>query len=388
MNDILKTVKNNFPEIVNYRRSIHKNPELSFQEYETSKYIKSILTELGIEYQSILETGVVATIGNGEKCIALRADIDALPIQEETKLTFASKNKGVMHACGHDFHSAMLLGAAKVLKQYEAKLKVQVKLIFQPGEEKLPGGALQMIKAGVLENPIPSAIFGQHVNPEIETGSIALAPGYVMASADELYWTINGKGGHAAQPHLNDDTIISSSQLVLSLQSLMTKFKNPLDSGVLSITSIHGGSAPNIFPDEVKLMGTLRTFNNEWRNFIHKKIDNISQKVCDLYNTKCELTIKKGYPPLFNNESSSDFVKEIANNIFDSNKILDFEPKMWAEDFAYYSEIIPSTFWFLGINPKNHTTMPPLHNAKLSPDEEALIYGTAMFVEIAINYHS
>jgi amidohydrolase len=382
----IKHVKSIYKEIIQHRRKIHRHPELSFQEYKTSEYISSVLTKLKIEHKSIGGTGIVGLIGKGKKCVGLRADIDALPIQEKTELPFASKNPGIMHACGHDMHTAMLLGAAKILKQKEKTLKGTVKLIFQPGEEKLPGGASLLIKEGVLKNPRPKAIFGQHIFPEDETGTISVAPKYVMASADELYWTITAEGGHAAQPHSSSDGILASSHLVIHLQSFMTKFKNPISPGVLSITAFNGGTAPNIFPNEVKLMGTLRTFDNIWRLYIHDELKRHSKKICELHNTKCELSIVKGYPPLYNDIETTEFIIRRANELLGENNVKYFEHRMWAEDFAYYSLKIPSTFWFLGVKPKDVDFLPSLHNEKLNPDEEAMIYGTAMFVDAAIQY--
>jgi len=382
----LESVKAVHEEMVFHRRHLHQNPELSFKEFETHKYIRNTLSDYGIENYSIGETGVVGLIGMGEKCIALRADIDALPISEETGLPFCSKNEGVMHACGHDMHTAMLLGAAKILKKNEDKLNGIVKLIFQPGEEKTPGGASILIKEGVLVNPKPEAVFGQHIYPDAPVGTISVAPGYIMAAPDELYWTISGKGGHAAQPHLNNDVIISASQLVIYLQSLITKFRNPVSPGLLSVTAIHGGSAPNVFPDEVKLMGTLRSFDNNWREKMHSLIVEKSKEICKLYGTECEVRIEKGYPAVFNNEATTSFIQKTAKDIFGDKSVLEFEPKMWGEDFGYYAKEIPSTFWFLGVRPVDTPYMPGLHNSKMSPDEEAMVYGTAMFVEAAMRY--
>ncbi len=384
--NIIESVRAIHDEIILHRRHLHTNPELSFKEYETSKYIQNVLNDLGIENKVIGGTGVVGLIGMGERCIALRADIDALPIQEETGLSFCSKNNGVMHACGHDMHTAMLLGTAKILKENEAQLNGIVKLIFQPGEEKTPGGASILIKEGIFENPRPVAVFGQHIYPDAPVGTISVAPGYIMAAPDELYLTIRGKGGHAAQPHLNNDVIISASQLVIYLQSLITKFKNPVSPGLLSVTAIHGGSAPNVFPDEAKLMGTLRSFDSNWREQMHKLIVAKSKEVCRLYGTECEARIETGYPAVYNNERTTAFIQSTAKDIFGEKAVLEFEPKMWGEDFGFYAQEIPSTFWFLGVRSGNMSEMPGLHNSKMSPDEEALVYGTALFVEAAMKY--
>jgi hippurate hydrolase len=280
----------------------------------------------------------------------------------------------------------MLLGAAKILKEIEDKLHGTVKLIFQPGEEKVPGGASIMIKEGVLENPAPQAIFGQHVNALESNGIVSIAPGPIMASADELYWTIRGKSGHAAQPHLSSDTVLASAQLIIFVQSLMTKFRDPLTPGVISVTAVHGGSAPNIFPEEVKLMGTLRSFNKEWRDEMHVILESKSKEICALYNADCELNIAKGYSPVINNESTTTIARQAAIDIFGEDKIITLEPKMWAEDFGYYSMAIPGTFWFLGVRPEGMKEMAPLHNPKFAPDESAMIKGAALMAYAAVKF--
>ncbi len=375
-----------FDELVKIRRHIHQNPELSFKEFLTAEFIRDNLRKAGIEYKSICETGTVALIGKGENCVALRADIDALPIIEETNLEFASKNKGIMHACGHDMHSTMLLGAAIILKEMENEINGTVKIIFQPGEEKFPGGASMIIKEGVLNNPKVSAMFAQHIFPEEETGTISLNSGYIMASADELYWTLKGKGTHAAQPHLGNDCIMAASQLVMNLQSIITKYRNPVKPGLLSVTSIQGGSATNAFPDEVKLMGTFRANDEEWRNQMHEKIRRITNETCSLFGIKAEVEILKGYPALYNNTETTEIANKTAIELLGQDAVKVFEPKLWAEDFAYYAQKVPSTFWFLGIKPKGMKDMPPLHNSKLIPDEKALSIGAAMLVGTAVNY--
>jgi amidohydrolase len=384
--EIIEKSKQVYKNIIDYRRHIHRNPELSFQEYETSAFISKVLNQYNIEHTKIAETGIVALIGKGERCVALRADIDALPILEETGLEFASKNSGIMHACGHDMHTSMLLGAAIILKENESSLNGIVKLIFQPGEEKLPGGASILIKNGVLENPAPMAIFGQHIHPGDYSGEISTNAGPILASADEIYITIKGKGSHAAQPHLANDPIIVSAQLIIYFQTVLTKFRNPINPGVLSITSIHGGSATNIFPDEVKLMGTLRTYNDEWRLLMHEIIEKKTIEIAGLYNCSCELEILKGYPPLVNNKDMSEFIEKNAIDLFGSDKFLKLEAKMWAEDFAYYGQHIPSCFWFLGVRPIELNDMPPLHNAKLNPNEESMISGVALFVKSVFEF--
>lgn len=387
MINILEESKKIESNLIEYRRQIHSNPELSFKEYKTSEFIQKILSSLNISFDIIAETGVVALIGEkSENCVALRADIDALPLQEETGLEFSSMNNGVMHACGHDMHTTMLLGAAIILKSIEKDLKGCVKLIFQPAEESLPGGASILIKNGVLTNPVPKAVLGQHVSPGDDIGNIAIGDGYIMASADELYWTITGKGAHAAQPHLGNDTILAASNLILTLQSAISRFRNPLSPGVLSVTSFHGGSATNIIPEKVELKGTLRAFDNTWRHETINRIKQMSEEICSLYGCKAEFNPILGYPALFNNKSVADNVFSTASELFGNNRVTVFEPKMWAEDFAYYAQEIPSAFWFIGVKPKNILEMPGLHNPKFAPDESILTDGAALLAQSAVNF--
>ncbi len=385
-NYFLNRAKEIYAYIAEKRRHLHKYPELSFQEFKTSEFIQETLADLGIEYKVIASTGVVAHIGKGKKCVALRADIDALPIIEETGLDYCSTVPGVMHACGHDMHSSMLLGAAKMLKEKEKELGGVVKLIFQPGEEKIPGGASILIEEGALENPRPEAIFGQHVFPDAPMGTVLLKDGPIMASADELYWTVTGKSSHGASPHLGKDPIIAAASLITYLQTAINKFRNPLTPGVISVTSIHGGSATNIFPDEVKLMGTLRAYDNDWRAEMHKLIENNSAGVCSLYNCDCEVKIEKGYLPVINHNETTAFAAKNAEMLLGKEKVKEFEPAMWAEDFAYYQEKIPGTFWFLGVKPDGAAEMPGLHNSKFNPDEKALIAGSALLAHIAFEF--
>ena len=386
MNTILSEIQAINSEIINNRRHLHTYPELSFKEYQTCAFICSALESMQIQYQIVAETGIVALIGNGDRCIALRADIDALPMEEETGLDYQSVHPGIMHACGHDAHTAMLLGAAKVLKARETTLQGTVKLIFQPGEEKVPGGASLMVAAGVLENPKPEVIFGQHVYPDAPAGTFLICSGPTMSSADELYWTIKGKGAHAAQPHQGIDPIVIAAELILHLQTLITKSKNPLLPGVLGITSIHGGSATNIIPESVEMKGTLRSFDPIWREQAITMIQEHSEKLCQLHGAECSVTILRGYPAVLNNEQATDFARSSAEKIVGSSSIADFEPKMWGEDFAYYGAYIPAAFWMLGVRPDNIETMPGLHNPRFTPDESALSTGAALLANTAIDW--
>lgn len=384
--NFIESSKNIFKELVSVRRELHKNPELSFSEFKTQEFILNYLDKLGIKAQKIAGTGVLGTIGNSDKCVALRADIDALALEELTDCSFVSQNKGVMHACGHDMHISMLLGAAKILKDNESELKGSVKLLFQPGEEKAPGGAVKMLKEGALENPIPLAVFGQHTDPGTSTGSIALAPGYIMASADELYFNITGKSTHAAQPHLGSDPILTGAQLVMSLQTLITKFKNPLKPGVITIGAFNGGTVNNIIPETVDMKGTIRSFDLKWRNDMLVKIEQITRHICSLYETKCKFWVEECYPPVFNHTETTEFINEIGAEMLGKDKVDELEPKMWAEDFAYYSQKVPATFWYVGIKPEDKKSIPPLHSQYFNPDENAMIYGTAMLASAAYNY--
>lgn len=370
--------------IIAHRRHIHKNPELSFQEHETAKYIEQTLQGIGITTRRANGTGVIADIGSGDKCVALRADIDALPILEETGLDCASQNKGIMHACGHDMHVAMLLGAAEIIKNQEKHLSGTVRLIFQPAEEKLPGGAPGLIEEGALNDPTPAAIFGQHIDPSLPTGLIATVPGPIMASTDEFYWTINSKSVHAATPHLGSDGILTASTIVTQAHSMLNKIKDPLDPAVISITSIQGGNAPNILPETVKMMGTMRTYNEKLRNIIKQRMLKLTNNIGESFNTNAVLRIEAGYPALINDEKTADFIKKSAQELFGEDGFQKFTPKMWAEDFAYYAQKIPATFYFIGVNPG--IDMPPLHNPKLSPDESALSKGAAFMAYSAIQY--
>lgn len=372
------------PAIINWRRTLHKNPELSFREYETSAFIQQQLADMGIPFRVLAETGVVAHIGKGDRCIALRADIDALPIQEETDLPFASQNPGVMHACGHDAHTAMLLGAAQILKQQEHSLNGVIKLIFQPGEEKIPGGASIMIREGVLEDPVPEIILGQHVNPAAPVGNASFVAGRMMASADELYWTVHGKSGHAAQPHLSVDPIVIAAHLVTQLQTIISRNLNPFEPGVLSVTSFHGGTVTNIIPEAVEMMGTLRSMNLEWREDAIARIENYSRILATTMGGSCDVNVLRGYPPLINDEQTTIFAREAARDLLGHSNVTPFEPKMWGEDFAYYAQKIPACFWMLGIRSPHVEETPGLHNCRFVVDENALHIGTALMVNAAL----
>jgi hippurate hydrolase len=294
--------------IIDIRRDFHMNPEPSFEEVRTSNVIVQKLEEMGVEAARIGKTGVLGTLKGSApgKVVALRADIDALSVKEETGLPYSSKRPGFMHACGHDVHSTCLLGAAKILNELKDDWEGTVKLIFQPGEERNPGGASIMIKEGVLENPKPNAIFALHVHPNLEVGKLSFRPGMVMASADEIYMTITGKGGHAASPHLTTDIILVASHLVVSLQQLISRNNDPFNLSVLSITSFHGGNTTNVIPSEVKLMGTFRAMNEDWRYKAHGLIKKQAEELVHAMGGEIDVRIDVGYPFVLNNQQLTE----------------------------------------------------------------------------------
>ena len=377
-----------YPRLVEIRRTIHQHPELSFVEFNTSKLIQRELQSYGIDFTVLATTGVVAEFGNDTgKCVALRADIDALPILEENDVEYKSTLDGVMHACGHDMHTTMLLGATKILFEHKDSLPGKVKVIFQPGEEKTPGGASILLKEGLLEiGQRPDIIFGQHVDPDATVGTISFTEGPMLASADELYWTLNGHGVHAAQPHKGNDVIVAASALIQHLQSIVSRMRNPLYPGVLSVASIHAGSATNILPEELTMMGTLRSFNNEWRFEALEKIKKATIEICELYGVQGICSPSIGYPPLVTDSFATSICRAAANSVDAIQNVATFEPKMWAEDFAYYAEKIPACFWMLGVKPTNSTTIPGLHNPRFLPQENAMKLGISMFVASTYQY--
>ncbi|MEZ4923637.1 MAG: amidohydrolase [Crocinitomicaceae bacterium] len=366
-------------EVVAIRRHLHQHPELSFQEFETSAFVQNKLNEYGISFQSgIVETGIVALIRSEQPtshCIALRADLDALPIKEMNEVPYCSQNEGLMHACGHDAHTSMLLGAAKIINENRDKLKADVKLIFQPGEEKLPGGAKLMIEAGVLEDPKVSEIYALHVFPELEVGKVGLKAGMYMASTDEIFITVHGKGGHGAMPHQNIDPIYISAQLITSLQQIVSRKCPPTIPCVLSFGRIEGLGATNVIPDKVELQGTFRTMNEEWRKKAHELIRKESQGLVESMDGKVDVDIKVGYPYLENNSEITAKAKNKAIEVLGNDKVIDLELRMTAEDFAYYSQVVPATFIRVGTRNEEKGFVNPVHNAHFDIDENALQYG-------------
>ena len=366
------------PEFIEVRHHLHAHPELSYQEYETSKFVQQKLSEYNIPFEVKATTGVIGLINGknpGSRIVALRADMDALPIEEQNDIPYKSTKKGLMHACGHDVHTSCLLGAAKLLSQIKNEWEGTVKLIFQPGEEKNPGGASLLIKEGVLENPEPQGIFALHVNPQLEVGNLSFRSGKVMASADEIYITIRSKGGHAAAPQLTADTILIASHLIVALQQVISRNNNPLLPSVLSITSVQGGYTTNVIPSEVKLMGTFRAMDEEWRFKAHDIIRKLSSELVHSMGAQLDHHIDVGYPTVYNNEQLNDVAKKIAMQYMGTDKVGETEIRMGAEDFGYYSQQIPGCFFRLGTGNKIKGITSGVHTPLFNIDEGAIETG-------------
>jgi len=368
-------------EFISIRHHLHANPELSYQEFETSKFIQNKLSEFGIPFEVKATTGVVGLIQGknpASRVFAIRADIDALPILEENNVPYKSTKKGIMHACGHDVHTTCLLGAAKILNELKNDWEGTVKLIFQPGEEKNPGGASYMIKEGVLENPKPAGIIAMHVHTGMPVGKTSFRSGKVMASADELYFTIKGKGGHAASPHLCTDPILIASHLIIGLQQVVSRSANPFNPSVLSITSIQGGATTNVIPNEVKLMGTFRAMDETWRAEAHQVIEKISKDIVHAMGGELELHIDKGYPAVINNETLNDVVKNAAEKFLGKGNVSETELRMGAEDFGYYAQQIPACFYRVGVMNKEKGITSGVHTPTFNIDENAIEVGIGL----------
>jgi amidohydrolase len=369
------------PEFIAIRHHLHAHPELSYQEYQTSAFVQEQLKKLAIPFQVMAGTGVVGLLEGknpGSRVVALRADMDALPIQEANDIPYRSTNAGVMHACGHDVHTTVLLGASRVLHELRNEWEGTVKLIFQPGEEKNPGGASLMIKEGVLANPVPQAIFGLHVHPGLEIGKLSFRGGMVMASADEIYITIRGKGGHAAAPHLTVDTILVASHLVVALQQIISRNRNPLSPSVLSITSVQGGHTTNVIPSEVKLMGTFRAMDEEWRFKAHELIRRQATELVHSMGAEIDLHIDVGYPMVHNNEALDQVARAEAREYMGADRVLETEIRMGAEDFGYYTRQIPGCFYRLGVMNVEKGITSGVHTPTFNIDESAIEIGVGM----------
>ena len=368
-------------EFIGVRRHLHAHPELSYLEFETSKFVQSKLSEMGISFEVIATTGVVGIIEGKNpqsRVIALRADMDALQIQEENDLSYKSLNEGIMHACGHDVHTTILLGAAKILFALKNEWEGTVKLIFQPGEEKNPGGASYMIRDGVLQNPTPAGIIALHVHPGLDFGKLSFRKGRVMASADELYFTIRGKGGHAAAPHLTADTILIASHLIVSLQQIISRNNNPASPSVLSICSIQGGQTTNVIPSEVKLKGTFRAMDETWRYKAHDLIRKLSTGIAESMGAEIDVLVDVGYPTVDNDPAFTDTNWLLAETYMGKENVPETEMRMGAEDFGYYTQVIPGCFFRLGVRNELAGIISNVHTPTFNIDERAIETGMGM----------
>tara|TARA_B100000614_G_scaffold217468_1_gene202767 strand:+ start:282 stop:1472 length:1191 start_codon:yes stop_codon:yes gene_type:complete len=372
--------------IVKIRRELHEHPELMYEEFRTSELIRRELDKLDIQYiHPIAETGVLASIGNGNgPCVALRADMDALPIHEETDVPFKSKIDGKMHACGHDCHVSMLLGAAKLLKDKESEINGTIKLLFQPAEEGGAGGKL-MREEGALENPDVERIFGLHVWPQMPSGQIGSREGTFLAATSSLSLTVKGVGGHAAVPQLAKDPVLTSARIITNLQSIISRELDPLESGVVSITVINGGNASNVIPSEVKVKGTLRSLTMDGLKELQKRVKEISEGIAQTHG--CEAIVEyvgNDYPPTVNDSEMWKFAKNVGIELLGDDNVSDLDAVMGGEDFAYYTEKVKGCFVVLGMNNPDIDATYSVHHPMFKADEDALHIGTALHTIFAL----
>ena len=375
------------PDIISYRRHLHAHPELSFEEFKTAEFVADKLKEFGLKPErGIGGTGVVALI-QGKKpdgqVIALRADMDALPINEQNDLPYKSTNPGVMHACGHDVHTSSLLGAARILNDIKGQFEGTVKLIFQPGEEKIPGGASLMIRDGVLENPCPASILGQHVMSQLPAGKVGFKPGIYMASADEIYIKVIGKGGHGAMPDNNIDPVIVTAHILIAMQQIVSRYANPKIPTVLSFGKVEANGATNIIPDEVYVEGTFRTLDEEWRYKAHERMRNLAESIARGMGADIEFTILNGYPSLINEEKLTDKAKKYAIEYMGEENVTDLDIWMAAEDFAYFSQKVDSCFYRLGVRNEKKGINSNVHTPTFNVDESVLEIGAGLMAWMA-----
>lgn len=375
-------------DLIHIRRYLHAHPELSFQEHETARFVARQLRSFGLEPQEgIAGTGVVALVRgkNPEsRTVALRADLDALPIVEANQVPYRSQNPGVMHACGHDVHTTSLLGAARILQQVREQFEGTVKLIFQPGEEKEPGGASMMIREGVLENPRPASIIGQHVMPLIPVGMVGFREGMYMASADEIYLTVKGKGGHAAMPNNLVDPILITAHLLVALQQVVSRYANPRIPSVLSFGRIIAEGATNVIPSEVKVEGTFRTMNEEWRYEAHRKMRRLAEGLAESMGGSVELDIRVGYPFLVNEPELTRRLRAAAESYLGPENVVDLDLWMAAEDFAFYSQQTDACFYRLGTRNEAKGIVSGVHTPTFDIDEDALEIGAGLMAFLAL----
>lgn len=388
--DKIKSLSSEFASgIIEIRRHLHAYPELSEKEYNTADFICATLDSYGIQYiRGVGGNGIVAKIEGRQpqtSTLALRADMDALPINELNVCDYKSQHPGVMHACGHDVHMASLLGASKILNELRTEFEGTIRLIFQPSEEKFPGGALAMINDGVLKNPIPERIIGQHVLPTLEAGKVGFKSGKYMASTDEVYLTIKGRGGHSATPELNTDTVLIASHIIVALQQVVSRSAPPGVPTVLSFGRVIADGRTNIIPSEVKIDGTFRTFDETWRAKAHEKINKLASGIAESMGGSCDVFIDHGYPFLVNNEKVTSEAKTLAEQFLGSENVVELDQRMTAEDFAYYTQIIPACFYRLGVKDPSWQTIRNLHTPEFDADERSLETGMGLMAWLAVN---
>jgi amidohydrolase len=387
---ILNKIEAIFPRIVSYREYLHQHPELSFQEFKTMGFVAEKLTQLGIPHQTeVAGTGIVAIIkarhhSENQNCIGLRADLDALPIQEENNVAYKSLNDGIMHACGHDVHTSVLLGAAEILNDLKEELSQPIKLIFQPGEETNPGGASLMIEAGVLENPKVERMYGLHVFPEFEVGNLGIRPGLYMASSDEIHLSIQGVGGHGALPEKCVNPLMMGASFVLEAKELLNSICTEEVPHVLTFGRFEALGSTNVIPSTCEIKGTFRTMDEKWRAFAHDKLIALAKKISKDYNGEINLTISKGYPFLKNDLELTLKLKSSFEANFGKDKVHDLPIRMTAEDFAFYSQKIPVVFFRLGVANNEKGVNYGVHHPKFDIDQNAIKTGIHAMVLAAI----
>lgn len=388
---LLAQIKNEtarlYPVIVEYRQHLHRHPELSFREYETSAFIKRCLDSVGVTWAPVAGTGIVAIIKGdlaGDEVIALRADIDALPIAEMNQTAYVSTSAGVMHACGHDAHTASLIGVAILLQSLKSNFGGAIKLLFQPGEEVLPGGAQQMIAEGALQHPVPASIIGQHVMPSLPAGKMAIRKGTFMASKDDFYFTVRGRGGHGAQPQENIDPVVIAAHIITSLQQLVSRFSHPATPSVLSIGRVQANGSVNVIPDEVIMEGAFRTTDEKWRYNAHEKIITMAKGMAMSMGGICEVMVNTGYPSLENASVLTDNVTKFAQEYLGEDNVEEAALWMASEDFAYYTQQTDGCFYLLGTGNVSKGITSSLHTPSFDIDESVLSFSSGLMAYIAL----
>ncbi len=384
-------VKKIVPQVESWYRWLHQNPELSGKEFKTNHFVSDELKKMGfVNIKNIAGTGVVCEISGNQpgRHLAFRAELDALPIDEKTSIDYKSQNPGVMHACGHDFHMAVLLGIANFLSQHPQTLKGKITLVFQPSEEQLPGGAIQMIERGLFANEKPDLMIGQHVFPDLPEGSIGFREGPYMASGDEIEIAMEGKGGHGALPHLANDVVVAMAQTILSLQQVKSRFVNQTEPFVLSFGKLEAKGSTNVLPEVARAEGTMRTLNEQWRQLAKEQIVNIVEKTGQAFGCKGSVTIREGYPVLINNPKETIRMKNMAVNLLGVENVHDLPIRMTTDDFARFAQIIPAVYYRIGVAAVNKTNLPGLHTPQFLPDFSAMETALAFSLAVILENHA